>query len=214
MINPASTAELPLFTTGTLPPLSQKTDDDWMPVRDFRTMDEESLTMFAVEENFRMSSDDLLFIQSYFRVEEKRDPGRFELRMIDTYWSDHCRHITYLTAVQNLSIEDPEIAETFEQYLDTREAIYGTRPKNITMMDIATVAEKYLSREGKFPRIVETGERNAFTIRAVVNEKTEKSETVGVPWLLHFKNETHNHSTEKDPYFGAFSSFGATISDP
>jgi len=214
LINPASTAELPLFTTGTLPPLSQRTDEDWMPIRDFRNMDEEALTMFAVEENLRMSSDDLLFIQSYFRVEEKRDPGRFELRMIDTYWSDHCRHITFLTAVQDLSIEDPEIARTFEQYLDTREALYGTRPKNITLMDIATVAEKYLSREGKLPRIVETGERNAFTIRAVVNQHTEKMETAGVPWLLHFKNETHNHSTEKDPYFGAFSSFGATISDP
>ena len=219
LINPASAAELPLFTTGTLPPLSQQTEDDWMPIRDFRTMDEEALTMFAVEENFRMSTDDLLFIQSYFRVEEKRDPGRFELRMLDTYWSDHCRHITFLTAVQDLSIEDPEIAGTFEMYLDTREALYGTRPKNITLMDIATVAEKYLGREGKLPRIVETGERNAFTVRAIVKERTESknsenTETVDVPWLLHFKNETHNHSTEKDPYLGAFSSFGATIADP
>ncbi len=219
LINPASTAELPLFTTGTLPPLSQLTEDDWLPIRDFRTMDAEALTMFAVEENFRMSTDDLLFIQSYFRVEEKRDPGRFELRMIDTYWSDHCRHITFLTAVQDLSIEDPEIAGTFEMYLDTREALYGTRPKNITLMDIATVAEKYLSREGKLPRIVETGERNAFTVRASVKEwtgenRSSEKETAGMPWLLHFKNETHNHSTEKDPYFGAFSSFGATIADP
>lgn len=218
-INPANTAELPLFTTGTLPPLSQKMDDDWMPIRDFRIMDIEALTMFAVEENFRMSIDDLLFIQSYYRVDEKRDPGRFELRMIDTYWSDHCRHITFLTAVQDLSIEDPEIADTFEMYLETREALYGTRPKNITLMDIATVAEKYLGREGKLPRIVETGERNAFTVRAYVKEqasdkKPAKAETTGVPWLLHFKNETHNHSTEKDPYFGAFSSFGATIADP
>ncbi len=219
LINPASTAELPLFTTGTLPPLSQQTDDDWMPIREFRNMGAEELTMFAVEENFRMSTDDLLFIQSYFRVEEKRDPGRFELRMIDTYWSDHCRHISFLTAVQDLSIDDPEIAAAFEQYLDVREALYGTRPKNITLMDIATVAEKYLGREGKLPRIAETGERNAFTVRAVVEEqrtdpKTQKTETERVPWLLHFKNETHNHSTEKDPYFGAFSSFGATIADP
>ncbi len=219
LINPASTAELPLFTTGTLPPLSQQTVDDWMPIRDFRMMDKEALTMFAVEENYRMSTDDLLFIQSYFCVEEKRDPGRFELRMIDTYWSDHCRHITFLTAVQDLMIEDPEIAETFEMYLDTREALYGARPKNITLMDIATVAEKYLSREGKMPRIVETGERNAFTVRATVRrraeeEKNGRDETTGVPWLLHFKNETHNYSTEKDPYFGAFSSFGATIADP
>ena len=216
LINPASVAELPLFTTGTLPPQSRETDDDWMPVRDFRNMDEETLIAFASEENFRMSGDDLRFIQSYFRVEEKRDPGRFELRMIDTYWSDHCRHITFLTALQDLTIEDPEIAQTFEMYLEAREALYGTRPKNITLMDIAGMAGKYLSREGKLTCAVETGEGNAFTVRADVypfeNHKTNAEKPV--PWLLHFKNETHNYSTEKDPYFGAFSSFGATIADP
>ncbi len=216
LINPASNTELPLFTTGTLPPLSRETEEDWMPIRDFRNMDEEALTMFAVEENFRMSSDDLRFIQSYFRVEEKRDPGRFELRMIDTYWSDHCRHISFLTAVQALSIDDAEIAQTFEQYLDIRESLYGTRPKNITLMDIATVAEKYMTREGMLPRIAQTGERNAFTVRANVYsyDPKQKTEQQAVPWLLHFKNETHNYSTEKDPYFGAFSSFGGTIADP
>ncbi|MBR5869665.1 MAG: SDR family NAD(P)-dependent oxidoreductase, partial [Clostridia bacterium] len=107
LVNPASAAELPLFTTETLPPQSQHTDDDWMPIRDFRNMDTEALMMFAVEENFSMSSDDLRFVQSYFRVEEKRDPLLFEMRMIDTYWSDHCRHITFLTAIQDLCIEDP-----------------------------------------------------------------------------------------------------------
>ncbi|MBR5869979.1 MAG: phosphoribosylformylglycinamidine synthase subunit PurQ [Clostridia bacterium] len=219
LVNPASAAELPLFAAGTLPPLSQNSGDDWMPIRDFRNMDAEALTMLAIEENLCMSEDDLRFVQSYFRVEEKRDPVLFELRMIDTYWSDHCRHITFLTAIQDLCIEDAEIAQTFESYLETREAVYGTRPKNITLMDVATVAEKYLSRVGKLPRIAETGERNAFTVRATVHERRAQLrsgewETTPVPWLLHFKNETHNYSTEKDPYFGAFSSFGATIADP
>lgn len=217
LVNPASAAELPLFTTETLPPQSQFTDDDWMPIREFRSMDAEELMMLAVEENFSMSSDDLRFVQSYFRVEEKRDPLLFEMRMIDTYWSDHCRHITFLTAIQDLSIEDPEIAQTFELYLDTREVLYGMRPKNITLMDTATIAEKYLTREGKIPRIVQSGERNAFTVHATVWERDiqkKSAEAVPTTWLLHFKNETHNHSTEKDPYFGAFSSFGATIADP
>ena len=219
LVNTASAAELPLFKTETLPPQSQYTDDDWMPIRDFRNMDAEALTMFAVEENFRMSEDDLRFVQSYFRVEEKRDPVPFELRMIDTYWSDHCRHVTFLTAIQELCIEDPEIAQTFEDYLEIREALYGTRQKNITLMDIASVAGKYLVREGKTPRVAEGGERNAFTVRATVYEqdklkKNGETGSAAVPWLLHFKNETHNHSTEKDPYFGAFSSFGATIADP
>ena len=219
LVNTASAAELPLFKTETLPPQSQYHDEDWLAVRDFRNMDTEALTMYAIEENFRMSEDDLRFVQSYFRVEEKRDPNPFELRMIDTYWSDHCRHITFLTAIQDVCIEDPEIAQTFEAYLDTREAMYGTRPKNITLMDIASIAGRYLVREGKTPRVAEGGERNAFTVRATVYEqeklkRTGEKEAVAVPWLLHFKNETHNHSTEKDPYFGAFSSFGATIADP
>ena len=91
--------------------------------------------------------------------------------MIDTYWSDHCRHITFLTAIQDVCIEDPEIAQTFEAYLDTREAMYGTRPKNITLMDIASIAGRYLVREGKTPRVAEGGDRNAFTVRATVYEQ-------------------------------------------
>ncbi|MGM9624914.1 MAG: phosphoribosylformylglycinamidine synthase subunit PurQ, partial [Eubacteriales bacterium] len=209
LINPASSAELPLFTTGTLPPLATEADDGYMPIRGFRDMDDDALAHFAEEERFRMSQEDLRFVRSYFRVEEKRDPNRFELRMIDTYWSDHCRHITFLTALQDLRIADREISETFELYLETREYLYGTRPKNITLMDLATVAAKYLIREGKLTRYVETGEKNAFTVRVPVH--TEKGET---PWLLHYKNETHNYSTEQEPYFGAFASFGATIADP
>ncbi len=226
LINPASSAEFPLFTTGNLPPLSRPMGNDLFPVRDFRAMDDEALMMFSVEENFRMSENDLRFIQSYFRVEEKRDPRLFELRMMDTYWSDHCRHITFLTALQDISIEDREIAEAFELYLCTREELYAARPKNITLMDIATLPKKYLLREGKLRAAVEVGEQNAFTVRTNVymREEGEGIRTdadrdmpptgTPVPWLLHFKNETHNYSTEQDPYFGAFSSFGATIADP
>ncbi|MBQ8577652.1 MAG: phosphoribosylformylglycinamidine synthase subunit PurQ [Clostridia bacterium] len=209
LINPASATEFPLFSGGTLPPLAPDADEGLMPVRGFREMDDEALSQFVHSEHFRMSEDDMRFIRSYFRVEEKRDPNRFELRMIDTYWSDHCRHITFLTALQDLEICDREISETFELYLETREALYGTRPKNITLMDIATVPAKYLARTGRLVHDAETGERNAFTVR--VNVNTEQGT---IPWFLHYKNETHNYSTEREPYLGAFSSFGATIADP
>ncbi|MBP3919038.1 MAG: phosphoribosylformylglycinamidine synthase subunit PurQ [Clostridia bacterium] len=208
LINPVSSVEFPLFTTGTLPPLPTDTEKSLLSIHGFREMDDDALLQLAKEERYRMSQDDLRFIRSYFRVEEKRDPNRFELRMIDTYWSDHCRHITFLTALQDLQICDHEISESFERYLETREALYGTRPKNITLMDIATVPAKYLVREGKLPHYMETGENNAFTIRADV--KTDEGVDA---WLLHFKNETHNYSTVRDPYLGAFSSFGSTISD-
>ncbi len=209
LINPASATELPLFTQRTQPPLAKEQDEGFFPVAGFRAMDDEALSVFAAERRYRMSDDDLRFVRSYFRVEEKRDPSFFELRMIDTFWSDHCRHITFLTALQDVEIADREIAETFELYLETREMLYGTRPKNITLMDIATLPAKYMIREGRLKNYVETGERNAFTLRVPV--RTEQGEE---PWLLHFKNETHNYSTEQEPYLGAFSSFGATISDP
>lgn len=209
LINPASAAELPLFTTGTQPPLAMEADEGFFAVAGFRYMEDDALAAFAAERNYRMSLDDLRFAKSYFRIEEKRDPTFFELRMIDTFWSDHCRHITFLTALQDVEIADPEIAETFEAYLETREMLYGTRPKTISLMDIAGVPAKYMIREGRLQNYVETGEKNAFTVR--VNVRSEYGEE---PWLLHFKNETHNHSTEKEPYLGAFSSFGATIADP
>jgi len=209
LVNPASVIELSLFSLSALPPISLRFDDDILPIRGFRSMDTEALTALAVRENLRMSEDDLLFIQSYFRIDEKRDPNRFELRMMDTYWSDHCRHITFLTALQDLTIEDRDISEAFELYLRTRESLYGVRPKNVTLMDIATLPARYFIREDRMPQYYETGENNAFTIR--VEAQTAKGTE---PWLLHFKNETHNYSTEMEPYLGAFSSFGATISDP
>ncbi len=209
LINPASTAELPLFTTGTQPPQAKLPDEGFFPIAGFRGMTDEELLQFAAEQRYRMSPEDLRFVKSYFRVEEKRDPSFLELRMIDTFWSDHCRHITFLTALQDVEIADREIAETFEMYLDTREFLYGTRPKTISLMDIANVPAKYMIREGRLSHYVETGEKNAFTVRADV-----RGEYGTVPWLIHFKNETHNYSTEQEPYLGAFSSFGATIADP
>ena len=104
-------------------------------VTGFTGMDEQDLAELLDRLGLAMDLDDLKFLQSYFRDDEQRDPTITEIRLVDTYWSDHCRHITFLTALQDLTIEDPEIAQTFEMYLEAREALYGTRPKNITLMD-------------------------------------------------------------------------------
>ncbi len=223
-INPASEAEIDLWASdmGLLPPAPTDRSAADAVLRGFRQLDSEALALFMRRLHFHMTEEDMRFVQSYFTVEEKRDPTILEVRMIDIYWSDHCRHITFLTALQELQIEDPVISASFESYLSARESLYGTRPKNITLMDIATLPEKYFRREGRLLQHVETGEKNACTMRVgvrvtrrTVPSLPDSPKTVDViPWLLHFKNETHNYATEHAPYLGAAASFGATICDP
>ncbi|MCQ2431810.1 MAG: phosphoribosylformylglycinamidine synthase subunit PurQ [Clostridia bacterium] len=219
-INPASSAPIDLLHPGgTLPPMTSYDESTELVLRGFCRMEPDALVSFALEAGFHMSEDDLRFVQSYYSVGEKRDPTLLELRMIDTYWSDHCRHITFLTALQDLEIEDPDISASFENYLAVRESLYGTRPKNITLMDMATLPARYFRREEKLPLSAETGEKNAFTIRVPVRmtDPTAPGEQLAeeyTPYLLHFKNETHNFPTQKEPYLGAASSFGATVCDP
>ena len=214
LINPVSAAEMRLWEDGMLPPVPAYREYSAAVVRGFRTGSDEGLAALSQGAGFRMSQDDLRFVQSYYTVDEKRDPNLFELRFIDTYWSDHCRHITFLTALEDLKIEDRAVGASFETYLHVRESLYGTRPKNITLMDIATVAARYFRREGRLPQVVETGENNACTLCCGVSVLREEDETpVEEPWLLHFKNETHNDPTGKEPFLGAENSFGATMCD-
>ncbi len=172
----------------------------------FNELDEAGLSDFVKKYALAMDEDDIKFCQDYFK-EEKRDPTITEIRMIDTYWSDHCRHTTFLTTIDSAEFEDELLASAFEEYKKTREAIGRTKPMNL--MDIATVATKYLKAQGKLPNLDESEEINACTVKVKVDVDGEKED-----WLLLFKNETHNHPTEIEPFGGAATCIGGAIRDP
>ena len=172
----------------------------------FTALDDAGLAAFLAEKRLAMDLDDLRFCQSYFRS-EKRDPTITEIRMIDTYWSDHCRHTTFLTTIDNVTFEDALLQKTYEQYVDVRKSLGRTKP--INLMDLATIATRYLKANDKLPKLDESEEINACTVKmdVEVDGKTEK-------WLLLFKNETHNHPTEIEPFGGAATCIGGAIRDP
>ena len=161
-----------------------------------------------------MTFRDFLHIQNYFRDEEKRDPSVTEIRVLDTYWSDHCRHTTFLTELKNVSIDDGfynrPIMESYEKYIKDRESIYAGRPdKFLCLMEMAILGAKKLKAEGKLDDQEESDEINACSIVVPVkiDGKTEE-------WLVNFKNETHNHPTEIEPFGGAATCLGGAIRDP
>ncbi|MBR5739430.1 MAG: phosphoribosylformylglycinamidine synthase, partial [Lachnospiraceae bacterium] len=172
----------------------------------FTAYDREELQAFLKKLGLAMDLDDLLFCQEYFRTEH-RDPTITEIRMIETYWSDHCRHTTFLTVIDRATFDDPAIEATYRDYLKTREALGRTKP--ICLMDLATIAVKALKAEGKLDKLDESEEINACTVKITV-EADGKAE----PWLLLFKNETHNHPTEIEPFGGAATCIGGAIRDP
>jgi len=160
-----------------------------------------------------MSFDDLLFCQQYFRETEKRNPTITEIKVIDTYWSDHCRHTTFSTVIENVEFESGKINniinKTYNQYLNARLQIYGDKTKDMTLMDLATIGAKELRRTGLLDDLEISDEINACSI--VINVDVDgKNED----WLLMFKNETHNHPTEIEPFGGAATCLGGAIRDP
>ena len=181
-------------------------------VEGFTTLDEEGMSKLLDKLGLAMDIDDLKFLQAYFRDEEKRDPTITEIRVVDTYWSDHCRHTTFSTHIDNVKIDDEAVAEAYERYLASRVEVYGEekaakRPQ--TLMDIATIAVKVLKKRGELPELDESEEINACSIHvsADINGKDED-------FLLMFKNETHNHPTEIEPFGGAATCIGGCIRDP
>ena len=172
----------------------------------FTSLDEEGLAAFIRERGLAMDIDDIRFCQAYFRSEE-RDPSITEIRMIDTYWSDHCRHTTFMTTIDSVRFEDELIQKTYEEYLAVRRSLGRTKPVNL--MDIATLAVKHLKKEGKLDKLDESEEINACTVKIDVDV-----DGVTEPWLLLFKNETHNHPTEIEPFGGAATCVGGAIRDP
>lgn len=174
----------------------------------FINLNEKGLRAFVDKFGLAMDYDDIKFCQDYFRNKEHRDPTITEIRMIDTYWSDHCRHTTFLTNIEDVSIVTPYIKDTYDMYIDVRKEL-GRTNKPITLMDLGTIAAKKLKADGLLPDLDESEEINACSVKIKVDidGKTED-------WILMFKNETHNHPTEIEPFGGAATCLGGAIRDP
>ena len=173
----------------------------------FTKLDKDGLADFIKSYGLAMDLDDITFCQAYFKTED-RDPTITEIRMIDTYWSDHCRHTTFGTVIDSVSFEDKLLQDTYDQYIATRNAL-GRENKPICLMDLATVAVRHLKANGQLPKLDESEEINACTVKIDVTV-----DGVTEPWLLLFKNETHNHPTEIEPFGGAATCIGGAIRDP
>jgi len=175
-------------------------------VENFITMTDDELKEFRQSQGLAMDFDDLLFCRDYYR-KENRNPTITEIKLIDTYWSDHCRHTTFTTHIDNIVIDDSQTAEGYENYLRLRKELGRTSP--ITLMDIATIGARYLKRKGILKDLDESDEINACTVRIDVDVDGKNEE-----YLLLFKNETHNHPTEIEPFGGAATCIGGAIRDP
>ena len=205
VINPVDSREASLALPETLE-IRYEIPTEVETLTGFRARSDEELAQLIEERGLAMDLDDIRFCRDYFRTEQ-RDPTITELRMIDTYWSDHCRHTTFSTTLDCVTFEDPLAEKTYQDYLKTREQLGRTKPVNL--MDVATLAVKYLRKTGKLDKLDESEEINACTVKITV-EVDGKAE----PWLLLFKNETHNHPTEIEPFGGAATCVGGAIRDP
>ena len=205
VINPVEAREAALELPETLT-VQYEIPSEVATLDGFLDLDRAELEKFVRDYGLAMDADDIAFCQDYFKTEH-RDPTITEIRMIDTYWSDHCRHTTFNTTIDNVKFEDALLQETYEDYLATRRELGRTKP--INLMDIGTLAAKYLRKVGKLDKLDESEEINACTVKmdVEVDGKTE-------PWLLLFKNETHNHPTEIEPFGGAATCIGGAIRDP
>ena len=205
VINPVEAREASLEKPETLKavyeiPTEVKTLDG------FIKLDRAGLENFVRDYGLAMDADDIAFCQDYFKSEQ-RDPTITEIRMIDTYWSDHCRHTTFLTVIDDVHFEDELLQSAYDEYIAVRKELGRTKP--ICLMDLATVAVKYLKKHGKLDKLDESEEINACTVKIDV-----EVDGVTEPWLLLFKNETHNHPTEIEPFGGAATCIGGAIRDP
>lgn len=212
-INPVESQEAKMEKPNTLKTEVEQ-PADVATIDGFTAMDENQLSELLNKMGFAMSFDDIVFCQGYFKNIEKRDPSVTEMRMIDTYWSDHCRHTTFLTCIDSVEFEKGKysdiIKNTFEDYKATREDIYkGRNDKDVCLMDVALLAMKALKKQGKLQDLDLSDEINACSIvvNADINGKNEE-------WLVMFKNETHNHPTEIEPFGGAATCLGGAIRDP
>lgn len=212
VINPVDSREASLEKPETLE-LETEIPTEVATIEGFIDFSMEELEKFLKEQGLAMTIDDLKYVQEYFENQEKRNPTITEIKVLDTYWSDHCRHTTFMTQIKDVEIEDGKfneiIKETYSKYVEARNTIYIDRQKDMCLMDIATIAVKELKAAGKLEDLDESEEINACSINIDVNVdgKIEK-------YLLMFKNETHNHPTEIEPFGGAATCLGGAIRDP
>ena len=211
LINPVESREASLEKPETLarshdaPPMVET-------LSGFTGLDQAGLAALLEKLGLAMDLDDLAFLQAYFRDTEHRDPTITEVRVVDTYWSDHCRHTTFSTHLDKVDIGDAAVEAAYGRYLAAREEVYGpekaaARPQ--TLMDIATIGTKVLKKRGLLPELDESEEINACSIHVPAQVDGEQQD-----WLLLFKNETHNHPTEIEPFGGAATCIGGCIRDP
>ena len=212
-INPVDSRETGLEKPETL--VAEFKDPEDVKIFDgFRDMEEAPLKELYSSLNLAMTFKDFLHIQNYFKNEEKRDPSMTEIRVLDTYWSDHCRHTTFSTELTDVKFDEGDykapIVDTYHKYLADREVLYkGRDDKFVCLMDLALMAMKKLKSEGKLQDQEESDEINACSIIVPVDVNGEEEE-----WLINFKNETHNHPTEIEPFGGAATCLGGAIRDP
>lgn len=188
-------------------PENIKVFDDFIEKNDFE------IEKMRGELGLAMSYEDIKFCQNYFKNDLHRNPTVTEIRVIDTYWSDHCRHTTFLTSIENIDIEEGHytkvIKDAYDMYMSERKKIYLDNEKDVCLMDIALLAAKSLKKQGKLPDVDESEEINACSIVVNVDVDGQNQD-----WLIMFKNETHNHPTEIEPFGGAATCLGGAIRDP
>ena len=212
-INPVDSRETGLEKPETLVTVFPEPED--VKIFDgFKEMSEADLKALYDSLNLAMTFKDFQHIQNYFKNEEKRDPSMTEIRVLDTYWSDHCRHTTFSTELTDVKFDEGDykepIVKTYEEYLADREVLYkGRDDKFVCLMDLALMAMKKLKSEGKLADQEESDEINACSIVVPVDVDGKEEE-----WLINFKNETHNHPTEIEPFGGAATCLGGAIRDP
>ncbi len=211
IINPVESREASMEIPESLD-ITADTPADIVRISGFAELSDEEIADYHKSMGFAMSVADLCWVRDYFRT-EKRDPSLTELKVIDTYWSDHCRHTTFSTILDDIKVERSKYSEAVEdaikEYFDLRKEVYGDREKNVCLMDMACIGAKALKKRGVLDNLDESDEINACSIEVpvTIDGKTEQ-------WLVQFKNETHNHPTEIEPFGGAATCLGGAIRDP
>ncbi len=213
IINPVESREAVMGQKPESLEIATTVPEDVKIMTGFLTMDHDALDKMDKELGLAMSTEDLEFCQKYFRDEEHREPTFTEIKVLDTYWSDHCRHTTFHTSLDNIqwpenSLYAKPIQDTYLEYMDIRKQL-GREHKTLCLMDLATIGARELKKRGKLGNFDESEEINACSI---VVEAT--IDGVTAPWLIMFKNETHNHPTEIEPFGGAATCLGGAIRDP
>lgn len=209
LINPVEAREASFKLPKTLVE-AYATPEEIALIDGFLTLDLEGLKALVKDYRLAMDVDDVAHMQAYFQS-ENRCPTETELRVLDTYWSDHCRHTTFLTNIDSVQIDDPVLRQAYADYLADREEIYGEHAKDrpVTFMDIATCAVKLFKKRGQLKNLDESDEINACSIKITADVDGKEED-----YLLMFKNETHNHPTEIEPFGGAATCLGGAIRDP